>query len=254
MKTYLRLMLASALVITCGPATAGELRLSMADGRVTLIAKDVTVREILAEWARVGQTRIVNGDKLSGGPVTLQLENIPEAQALDTILRAAAGYVMAARTPGSPGASVYDRIMILASSRPPAVTANAPAPFANRPAAQQMPQNQPQDDEGEAAMPAGGNNMMNSPAMPQPGVGVLPQYNQQPAQLQVFPQPPPQAQPQPPMTAPRPGMLPPPPPAPAPANVNPFLGTPPGPTAPGYSPVPPPPVAPPRQPGGPGGA
>ena len=46
----------------------------MANGRVTLVAKDVTVREILAEWARVGQTRIVNAEKLTGGPVTLELD------------------------------------------------------------------------------------------------------------------------------------------------------------------------------------
>ena len=69
----------------------------MANGRVTLIAHDVTVREILAEWARVGQARIVNGEKLTGGPVTIELTDVPEARALDTVLRSAAGYVMAPR-------------------------------------------------------------------------------------------------------------------------------------------------------------
>ena len=33
-------------------ALAGELKLTIANGRVTLIAQDVPVREILAEWAR----------------------------------------------------------------------------------------------------------------------------------------------------------------------------------------------------------
>ena len=115
MNMLLRFALATALVSTvAAPAAAGELRLSMGNGRVTLIAKDVTVREILNEWARVGQTRIVNGEKLTGGPVTLELTDVPEAQALDAVLRSAAGYVMAPRLAGSPGSSRYDRIMILA--------------------------------------------------------------------------------------------------------------------------------------------
>ena len=45
------------------PATSGELRLSIANGRVTLVAHDVSVRQILDEWARIGQTRIVNAEK-----------------------------------------------------------------------------------------------------------------------------------------------------------------------------------------------
>ena len=61
---------------------------------------------------------------------------MPEAQALDTILRSAAGYVMAPRMAGAPGASVYDRILILATSRPPAAT----APAARRSATRPMPQ------------------------------------------------------------------------------------------------------------------
>jgi len=32
------------------------LQLTIQDGRVSLIAKDATVRQILAEWARIGQT------------------------------------------------------------------------------------------------------------------------------------------------------------------------------------------------------
>ena len=253
MKMFSRLALAAVLLsVVSGPALAGELRLSIANGRVTLLAKDVTVREILAEWARVGQTRIVNGEKLSGDPVTLQLEDVPEAQALDTILRSAAGYVMAARTPESPGPSRYDRIMILASSRPPVVAAGAFPPAAVRPMPQ-LPQSAQPDEDGEPVVPAGGN-MINGPVVAQPGgPGV-----QQPGAVMtqpggaVMPQPTQPAQPQGPMTAPRPGMLP--APAPAPAPANPFLGTPPGPTAPGYNPVPPPPVTVPRAPGGPGGA
>src|SRR5688500_2044578 len=53
-------------------AAAGELKLTLSNGRATLIAQDVPLRQILDEWARVGQTTIVNGDKLTGPPLTLQ--------------------------------------------------------------------------------------------------------------------------------------------------------------------------------------
>jgi len=42
-----------------------------------------------------GQTRIVNVDRLSGPPVSIELTNVPEAQALDTLLRAVSGYLAA---------------------------------------------------------------------------------------------------------------------------------------------------------------
>ena len=48
------------------PASAGELKLTMQNGRVTIIADNVPLRQILQEWARVGQTKIVNADKMSG--------------------------------------------------------------------------------------------------------------------------------------------------------------------------------------------
>jgi hypothetical protein len=262
MNMPLRSALAIALLAAAAaPAAAGDVKLSMANGRVTLIAKDATVREILAEWARVGQTRIVNGEKLTGTPVTLELTDVPEAQALDTVLRSAAGYVMAPRSAASTGPSVYDRILILASSRPPVVTASAPAPFANRQVQPVQPQNNQADDGAEFA-PQVNPGFNNNGNQVMPGV-----FQPQQAQPQ-------QAQPQGPMTAPRPGQLPPPPvmpnmpnnglnnglnngvnnglnngvnTAPAPAPY-PYLGVPPGPPVPGFNPNPPPPA--PRGPGG----
>jgi hypothetical protein len=89
MNKLLRFALATALVTTvAAPAAAGELRLSMANGLVTLIAKDVTVREILAEWA--ASARRVNAEKLAGGG-DAGLTDVPEARALDAVLRSAAG-------------------------------------------------------------------------------------------------------------------------------------------------------------------
>ena len=112
-------------VLLAGPASAAELRLEMSGGFVTLVATDTPLRQILAEWARVGGTRIVNAERIAGPPVTIQLERVPEQEALAVLLRSAAGYLAAPRRAGSAGASVYESVMILATSTPPAA---APAP------------------------------------------------------------------------------------------------------------------------------
>jgi hypothetical protein len=178
-----------------GMAAADELNLTIANGRVTLVAHDVTIRQILAEWARVGQTKIENGDKMMGPPVSLELKDVPESEALETVLRSAAGYMVAPRAAGRAGASSYDRIMILATSRPPAVSA-MPQPTFNAPNNRPRPMPQPimpdvTDEDAEPQNVAPG--MQQFPgAAPEPGT-------------QQFPQGQP---PQGPLTAPRPGQLP----------------------------------------------
>src|SRR5919107_3272151 len=108
-------------------AHAGELKLTLGNGRATLIAQDVPLRQVLAEWARLGQTTIVNGDKLTGPPLTLQLIDRPEREVLDLILRSASGYIAAQRQVSLAGASQFDRVMILPVSRGP-VGAVSPPP------------------------------------------------------------------------------------------------------------------------------
>jgi hypothetical protein len=128
----LKKALAFAVVFIGFTATAfADVTLSMQDGRVTLVAKDATLRQILAEWARVGQTKIVNGDRVPGGPVTLQLTNVPEEQALDTLLRTLTGYVAAPRPTLARNLSQFDRIVIvpqIAQPVAPAGAAAGPAP------------------------------------------------------------------------------------------------------------------------------
>jgi len=119
--------LAFLAAMLAGPASAAELRLEIGDGYVTLVATDTPLRQILAEWARVGGTRIVNAERIAGPPVTIQLQRVPEQEALAVLLRSAAGYLAAPRRSGSAGASVYESVMILATSTPPAA---APAPAA----------------------------------------------------------------------------------------------------------------------------
>ena len=104
-------------------AAAEPVQLTLRDGRVSLVATDVTVSEILTEWARIGGTRIVNGERVPGGRVTLQLAEVPEREALDLLLRAAAGYVAVQKTGPSDAGSRFARILILPTSVAPSSAA-----------------------------------------------------------------------------------------------------------------------------------
>src|SRR5262247_2461091 len=109
------------VVMAMAPAASADVQLSIRDGRVTIVAKDATVRQILIEWARVGRTKIVNVERIPGGPVTLELTNVPEEQALEVLLRSLSGYIAAPRPIAVENLSQFDRIVImptLASARP----------------------------------------------------------------------------------------------------------------------------------------
>jgi hypothetical protein len=106
-------------------ASAQQLTLQFQDGRVTVDAAGVPVRTILSEWARLGGTKVVGADRITGAPLTIRLESVPEAQALEIILRNVAGYMAAPRRVNSSGASAYDRILVLPTSSAPAATSAA---------------------------------------------------------------------------------------------------------------------------------
>ena len=217
MQKFFRCLMFAALTAMASSASAGELTVKMADGRVTVIATDVPLRQILAEWARVGNTRMVNAEKLTGGPMSIQLVDVPEKQALDILLRSAAGFMTAPRPTPVAGASVYDRVIILATSRPPINTVAAPpAQFGvARPPFQPVPPPQPppDDDDGDprdqgpnGPMPPG----VQTPGMPFPGPPNAMPPGMVPGGAPVN---------QAPVTSPRPGML----PQPAqPSPINPY--------------------------------
>ena len=114
MKTLVLALL--LLVWSASPSWAAGLKLTMQDGLVSLDAQDVTVRQILTEWARIGKTRIVNVERITGGPVTLKFDDTPEKQALDIVLRTIPGYVALPRATPVADASLYDRILIMATT------------------------------------------------------------------------------------------------------------------------------------------
>jgi hypothetical protein len=111
-------LLFSLFVLTCSasPSWAAGLTLSIHDGLVSIDAQDVTVRQILTEWARIGKTRIINVERIAGGPITVKLDKVPEKQALDIILRSIPGYMALPRDTQVADASNYERILIMATT------------------------------------------------------------------------------------------------------------------------------------------
>ena len=228
----------AAWLAAVSTATA-DVNLTMQNGRVSLVAKDATVRQILTEWARVGQTKIVNMERVPGGPVTLELTDVPEAQALEVLLRTLSGYITAPRPVEETNLSRFDRIILmptLAAARPATAPAAAPPTFQQNP--QQFPQLQQADDDDDQRPPAN---------LPVPGTVRGPVFNAFPQPQVVNPQGGPM--PQPVTGAPQQvpvGSS----PGPSPTPVVPYGGV----SVPGM--VAPPPPAPPgqpvRRPGGPG--
>ena len=191
MKNLIRCAFLAALAVGLSvPASAGELKVTMQDGRVTVVADNVPLRQIFQEWARVGQTTVVNAEKLSGPNVTIRLVDMPEKEALDVLLRSAAGYIAAPRPVAMANAAMYDRVTIMATSRPPAASAmgQPPPPPFQRP--------MPVDDVDEPIN-------VNMPPQPQQNPVNMP-YPGMPPQVNV---PGTAAQPGP-ITSPRPGALP----------------------------------------------
>jgi len=135
-------VLAAAPISAQTPAFSSEARAAQADeavrvtfagGRVTVIAVDATLGDILREWARAGGSRFTNIEKIPVRErVTVRLENETELRALDVLLRPLAGYAVTGRAQGARGASAIDRVLIMpAPSRPMVYGPAAPAPTNN---------------------------------------------------------------------------------------------------------------------------
>ena len=147
MRVFSTLALAGCMCLAVGSQAFADVRITMREGRVSLSAKDATVRQILTEWARVGRTQIVNVERIAGGPITIEFTNVPEAEALDMLLRSLSGYMVAPRAVAIADASNFDRIIVMPTSASPrpAVSASAsapppPAPFGQMNGIMQPPQ------------------------------------------------------------------------------------------------------------------
>ncbi|BCS35673.1 hypothetical protein TBR22_A49070 [Luteitalea sp. TBR-22] len=150
------LLAAALLGMSAASVSAQSITLTLREGRVTLITQNAMPAAILAEWARQGQVRVVDGDRIPGTPLTLRLENVPEREALDIVLRGAAGYIAAPRTQAAAAnLSRFDRLIVMGTS-PGAGMAARNTPAATRQAPGVAVQNTPpvQADEDAQAQQA----------------------------------------------------------------------------------------------------
>jgi len=190
-KALPTLLLVAASWLVVPSAALADVHVTMQNGRVSVVAKDATVRQILTEWARVGQTKIINVERIPGGPITLELNNVPESTALEVLLRAMSGYIAAPRAVEAANLLRFDRIIVmptLASARPP--VSNTPPPVFQQPAPQYTPPPVADDDADDeqpapnVVVPPGGARGPVFNTFPQQGTTVAPQpgrnFNQQP--------------------------------------------------------------------------
>ena len=156
MRAFFMLALAGCTWLALGSTAFADVRISIRDGQVSIAAKDATVRQILTEWARVGRTQIVNVERISGGPVTIEFTNVPEQEALDMLLRTVSGYMAAPRALVVSDASQFDRIIVMPTSATPRPAPSAapppPAPFAQLNGIMQPP---PDEDDNTRQPPPG---------------------------------------------------------------------------------------------------
>jgi hypothetical protein len=149
MKTLPVLALVTLFGAGATSAAAQGVALEFHEGRVNLKAQGVLVSQILSEWARRGRTTIVNGERVPGPPVTIELQDVPEQLALDVVLRSASGYLAAERETAVAGASAFDRIYVLPTSSRPVNAAPLPAQQAQQ--VQDDPDNEPPPPGGRGA-------------------------------------------------------------------------------------------------------
>src|SRR5688572_1809428 len=145
MKRVLIMAASVALLSWAVPASA-QVKLEFRNGQVNLTAQNAQIRTILAEWARIGGTRIVNGEKITGPPVTLELTGVSERQAMEVLLRNTAGYIIAARDAGATSPSAFGSILILATTTAPRQVAVAPVGSGARTTRAPEPEPDPEED------------------------------------------------------------------------------------------------------------
>jgi hypothetical protein len=135
------------------PATVQRtLQLSFdGQGNVTLIAQGVTLQDIFVEWTRLGGCYFRDAEKLPRTMlVPLRFEGVPELKVIDSLLRSAAGYMVAPRTTRTVGASAFEIVQIL-----PTTTAAATGTYAPLNMPPPMPTAGSPDDEIPPVTPVG---------------------------------------------------------------------------------------------------
>ena len=178
MRAFSTLALAGLAWLALGSTAFADVRISIHDGQVSLAAKDATVRQILTEWARVGQhpdrERRTNFRRSDHASNSTTCPN--RRRSTCCCARSAATWPRRARVAVS-DASQFDRIIVMPTSAAPRPAPSAapppPAPFAQLNGI--MPQ--PQDDDDNRQQPG-----LQLPPALAPIFSNFPQQQRQPGQ------------------------------------------------------------------------
>jgi hypothetical protein len=121
---------AVALTIAFGATAAFAQTVSVSvtflNGRVTVTAANASATDILAEWSRVGRTAISGETRLSPQPLTFQLSDVDEEQALARIIGSDYGFGGVVKPSVVPGTSQFARLTF--APAPHAGSSNPPPP------------------------------------------------------------------------------------------------------------------------------
>ena len=159
-RVVIGLAMTAALIVPSSASAA--VQLIIRDGRIWLTADRATIADVLAEWARVGSTQMMNGERLTSPLLTLDLRGVPELDALDVIMRAAGGFVAVSRTAGVDAThlSRFSRVVIV-----PATNAGGAPTRALPPAPVYLP---PQTVQAPVITPSGAQRVIGPDGQPVP--------------------------------------------------------------------------------------
>jgi hypothetical protein len=123
-------LLLSAFLFVAGSAmpAAAEVTIAFHDGKVTILAHNATLRQVLAAWEASGGTRIKNREQVPNLAVSIDLVDVPEARALATLLRPLTGFIASPRRTPVEGASTFAHLVVVPSLAPPPQAAPAVTP------------------------------------------------------------------------------------------------------------------------------
>jgi hypothetical protein len=155
--TAIRFAALTALMASLAAPAAAQAPVSIQFPQSGLVSisttRSVPLRTVLAEWARVGGSRFVNADRVPGNVEKLELINVPERRALETLLRGVSGYIVGARANAVAGASTFDRVMIVPTAAPTRQAATTVPTFTPPPAAAPFVPSDSDDDQANRNNP-----------------------------------------------------------------------------------------------------
>jgi glycosyltransferase involved in cell wall biosynthesis len=112
--------LAASVLMAAGIASGGaiegaaaRLQIMFADGHVSLSAHGVTVQQVLQEWERVGRTQVDHPEAVPTKLLDIDLNDVPEEEALGVLLRSAGGFMVMPAPAPSQTTSHFGRILIV---------------------------------------------------------------------------------------------------------------------------------------------